>query len=56
MIARAMSKVITKQLADFLSGGKFAGCPSDRALQDTKFAPITNLGCEHHFGDLDSSQ
>lgn len=55
-IAQAMSKVVLKQLGDFLHGGKFAGLPNGGALHRTKFAPITNLGCEHHFGDLDSSQ
>ncbi|KAH3782024.1 hypothetical protein DPMN_159935 [Dreissena polymorpha] len=25
-------------------------------LTISDFAPVTNLSCEHHFGDLDSSQ
>ena len=49
-----MFKCIKKQLVDFLPGGKFYQTPIDP--KPTSFAPLTNLGCEHHFGDLDSSQ
>lgn len=28
----------------------------EKTLISTKFAKLTNLGCEHHFGDLHSSQ
>ncbi|KAK3605385.1 hypothetical protein CHS0354_036292 [Potamilus streckersoni] len=29
---------------------------ADPNTMRTRFAQVTNLGCEHHFGDLDSSQ
>ncbi|KAH3725876.1 hypothetical protein DPMN_051729 [Dreissena polymorpha] len=52
----AMIKTICKQLADFLTGVFFGEKPDDQTLSQTKFAHVTNLACEHHFGDLDSSQ
>ncbi|KAL3876455.1 hypothetical protein ACJMK2_034300 [Sinanodonta woodiana] len=54
-----MVAVIDKQLIDFLDGGKYhvnAEMISETEEQRTNFAHLTNLGCEHHFGDLDSSQ
>jgi hypothetical protein len=55
-VAKAMKATITKQLTDFLPGGQFSKPPSQDALERTSFAHVTNLACEHHFGDLDSSQ
>ncbi|KAH3855453.1 hypothetical protein DPMN_098020 [Dreissena polymorpha] len=54
VVSKAMIKCIEKQLVDFLPGGKFhaSDLPPSRQAQ---FAPVTNLSCEHHFGDLDSS-
>ena len=49
-------KTIKTQLKDFLPEGKYAHPPSDKDLSRTSFAHKTNLSCEHHFGDLDSSQ
>ncbi|XP_060575247.1 uncharacterized protein LOC132732765, partial [Ruditapes philippinarum] len=54
ILSRALLKCIRKQLVDFLHGGKFYQPSADP--KPTNFAPLTNLGCEHHFGDLDSSQ
>jgi hypothetical protein len=54
-MAAAMKRTIQKQLQDFLVG-QFSEEPSEYDLKRTKFAHNTNLGCEHHFGDLDSSQ
>ncbi|KAH3818798.1 hypothetical protein DPMN_120524 [Dreissena polymorpha] len=51
-----MIKCIEKQLCDFLPGGHFSGAPSQSDIDRTKFAYSTNLGCEHHFEDLDISQ
>ncbi|KAH3841848.1 hypothetical protein DPMN_115329, partial [Dreissena polymorpha] len=51
-----MVRCIDKQLVDFLPGGQFGAMPSEEDLDHTKFAHSTNLSCEHHFGDLDSSQ
>ena len=53
---RGMAKTIRKQLVDFLPGGIYGQAPSDETVQRTSFAAKTNLPCEHHFGDLDSSQ
>jgi hypothetical protein len=51
-----MKKTVDKQLVDFLPDGQFGVQPSKDNLQRTGFAHVTNLACEHHFGDLDSSQ
>ena len=51
-----MIKCIDKQLVDFLPGGKFHDVSNENDVKRTKFAHTTNLACEHHFGDLDSSQ
>ena len=56
LVSFAMIKVIDKQLVDFLPGGQFCKKATPDELRITKFAHLTNLGCEHHFGDLDSSQ
>ena len=56
VVSIAMIKVINKQLVDFLPGGQFCKEADIDETQRTSFAPLTNLGCEHHFGDLDSSQ
>ena len=56
IICKAMGNTVKKQLIDFLEGGKYANEPSAEELRRTEFAKLTNLGCEHHFGDLDSSQ
>ncbi|XP_045190091.2 uncharacterized protein LOC123547228 [Mercenaria mercenaria] len=56
LVANAMTKTIEKQLVDFIEDGAFSDTPSKEDLQRTFFAHSTNLGCEHHFGDLDSSQ
>ena len=45
-----------KQLVDFLPGGQFSENPCPKDLKMTQYAHSTNLSCEHHFGDLDSSQ
>jgi hypothetical protein len=55
IVASGMLKCVRKQLADFLQGGKFEKVSADHQKHAT-FAPVTNLSCEHHFGDLDSSQ
>ena len=47
---------IKKQLVDFLPGGCYSAPASKEDLDRTSFAHKTNLTCEHHFGDLDSSQ
>ncbi|CAG2245174.1 unnamed protein product [Mytilus edulis] len=51
-----MIKCVDLQLVDFLPGGKFYSADTEIELNRTKFAHVTNLACEHHFGDLDSSQ
>ncbi|WAR00457.1 KCTD7-like protein [Mya arenaria] len=56
VLCGAMRRTVEKQLVDFLDGGRYAGTPSKSDLQSTHFSHVTNLGCEHHFGDLDSSQ
>ena len=56
LVSLAMMKVIKKQLADFLPGGQFYRKANKNDSSRTNFAQLTNLGCEHHFGDLDSSQ
>ena len=56
LVAKAMKATITKQLVDFLPGWIYSTPPSDSDLARTHFAGTTNLSCEHHFGDLDSSQ
>ena len=50
---KAMIRTINKQLIDFLPGGQFSASPEKDDLSQTEFAHLTNLGCEHHFGDLD---
>lgn len=55
LVASAMIKCVDKQLVDFLPDGKFYS-DTENNLKCTKFAHVTNLACEHHFGDLDSSQ
>ncbi|XP_053381945.1 uncharacterized protein LOC128549357 [Mercenaria mercenaria] len=55
-VSTAMLKCIEKQLIDFLPGGQFSEKPCQEDLRRTSYAHSTNLGCEHHFGDLDSSQ
>ena len=56
VVSLAMIKVINKQLVDFLPGGQFCKEANVDETRSTNFAQLTNLGCEHHFGDLDSSQ
>jgi hypothetical protein len=56
LVAASMQRTVEKQLVDFLSGGKLDKIPSKENLNRASFAHLTNLGCEHHFGDLDSSQ
>ena len=56
LVTSAMQRTIEKQLVDFLPGGKFGEAPQKTELARTSFAHVTNLGCEHYFGDLDSSQ
>ncbi|KAL4219419.1 Piwi-like protein 1 [Mactra antiquata] len=56
LVASSMKKTVDKQLVDFLPDGKFGVQPSKDNLQRTAFAHVNNLACEHHFGDLDSSQ
>jgi hypothetical protein len=56
IVASAMLSAIEKQLADFLPGGKFFQQSDEKEIKRTNFAMVTNLSCEHHFGDLDSSQ
>ena len=51
-----MTETVEKQLVDFLPSGKYSGPADPVELDRTGFAHVTNLGCEHHFGDLDSSQ
>ena len=53
---KAMSRTIDKQLTDFLPEGQYSKEANKDDLKRTSFAHVTNLGCEHHFGDLDSSQ
>ena len=55
-VAKGMLATVNKQLVDFLPGGKYCGPPTEDELTRTSFAHVTNLACEHHFGDLDSSQ
>ncbi|XP_064653012.1 uncharacterized protein LOC135503383 [Lineus longissimus] len=55
LICAAFVKTIDKQLADFLPEGLYGSEPSEIDLQRTSFAHVNNLGCEHHFGDYDSS-
>ena len=40
--------------SEFLPDGKFNNVESK--AKHINFAPVTNLPCEHNFGDLDSSQ
>ena len=56
LAVQSMCRTVEKQLVDFLPGGKFSSPPSEADLTRTGFAHRTNLGCKHHFGDLDSSQ
>ena len=56
IIAKAMTRTINTQLKDFIPSGQFSSQSSKNDLNRTRFAHTTNLGCEHHFGDLDSSQ
>ncbi|KAK3082444.1 hypothetical protein FSP39_003748 [Pinctada imbricata] len=56
IICNAMSNTVNKQLSDFLEGGKYSCQPTEEEMKRTSFSHVTNLGCEHHFGDLDSSQ
>ncbi|KAG1650245.1 putative nuclease HARBI1 [Nymphon striatum] len=56
IVAKALLKTVNKQLVDFLPGGKYCDALSTSDQERIKFAPLTNLSCEHHFGDLDSSQ
>ena len=53
---KAMSRTIDKQLTDFLPEGQYSKEANKNDLKRTSFAHVTNLGCEHHFGDLYSSQ
>ena len=52
-VANSFAKTIEKQLIDFLPGGEYYKPVN---MEKTDFAHVTNLACEHHFGDLDSSQ
>ena len=56
MICEGLSKTIEMQLKDFLPGGKYESQQSEDSIKRTSFAHLTNLACEHHFGDLDASQ
>ena len=57
LAVQSMCRTVEKQLVDVLPGGKFSSPPSQWSdLTRTGFAHRTNLCCEHHFGDLDSSQ
>ena len=56
VVAQAITKIIQKQLNDFLEDGKYASEPLAADLHRTSFVHVNNLGCEHHFGNLDSSQ
>ncbi|KAH3725617.1 hypothetical protein DPMN_051464 [Dreissena polymorpha] len=51
-----MLRTVQKQLKDFLLGGQFSECTAQEDFQRTAYAHVTNLGCEHHFCDLYSSQ
>ena len=53
---KGLAKTIRKQLVDFLPGGIYGEVASEEVIERTSFAHKTNLACEHHFGDLDSSQ
>jgi hypothetical protein len=53
---QGLVKTIKKQLENFLPGGIYGGAASEELISKTAFAHKTNLACEHHFGDLDSSQ
>ena len=53
---QAMLQTVRKQLSDFLFGGRYSTAPTKEDMARTGYAQVTNLGCEHHFGDLDSSQ
>ena len=55
-VSKGMINCINKQLVDFLPGGKYSQPASNEDLGRLRFAPSTNLSCEHHFGDLDSRQ
>ena len=55
VLATAFRDTIRRQLSDFIDG-PYSEVPNEQAAKRTSFAPITNLSCEHHFGDLDSSQ
>ena len=55
LLATAFRDTIRRQLSDFIDG-PYSEIASEDAAKRTSFAPITNLSCEHHFGDLDSSQ
>ena len=56
LVCTAMKATIEKQLVDFLPSGKYSEPSAEIELIRTGFAHVHNLGCEHHFGDLDSSQ
>ncbi|XP_045198613.2 uncharacterized protein LOC123552927 [Mercenaria mercenaria] len=56
LVSGAMKRTVEKQLVDFLNEGQYSQEATEKELQRTNFAHVTNLGCEHHFGDLDSSQ
>ena len=53
---KAIAKTLRKQANDFLPGGKYAELASADLVKRTGFSQNNNNGCEHHFGDLDSSQ
>ena len=52
----AFLQCIDKQLADFLQEGCYAQASTTEEQTRTNFSQVSNLACEHHFGDLDSSQ
>jgi hypothetical protein len=54
-ISCAMKQTVEKQLAD-LFYSQYNQETEQRELKRTNFAQVTNLICEHHCGDLDSSQ
>ena len=49
-------KTVETQLKDFLLDGKYGMKSLAAEVRRTKFSHLTNLTCEHNFGDLDSSQ
>ena len=53
---KGLGRTIRQQLKDFLRGGEYDTNATDETIASTSFYPKTNLGCEHHFVDLDSSQ